>query len=174
MGANYPWSLTASFPLKAMVLGGLRSSSYWVSVTFSMGYVFRFQGVANSLGGQIFIHSSTAWWNNFWIKPAVDLEKKTSVHSFIEGLSHIHLWEFHHRQIYNFNNFQYSKGGFIERTPVALPASWYHKKETMCIYYIHTLPETNVAPTTRPSQKESSLSTFSNQFSGVMLVSGRV
>ena len=38
----------------------------------------------------------------------------------------------------------------------------------------NTLPEINIAPENRPSQKESSLPTSNHPFSGAMLVAGRV
>ena len=37
-----------------------------------------------------------------------------------------------------------------------------------------TLPETNIAPENRPSQKETSIQYSNHQFSGAMFVSGRV
>lgn len=135
-----------------MVLGGLRSS-YWVSVAFSRLCFFASRELPT-----LWLDSHSQFRclvNNVWINPLLIWKTNAPVHSFIEGLSHIHLWEFHHRQIYKKSTISNTRRvEFIERTPVALPASWYHKKETMCIYYIHTLPETNVAPTTRPSQKE--------------------
>ncbi len=41
--------------------------------------------------------------------------------------------------------------------------------------FVNTLPETNIAPENRPSQKDpKGNSSFNHQFSGAMLVSGRV
>ena len=48
---------------------------------------------------------------------------------------------------------------------------WSHDGPYICHdQFIYTLPKTNIAPENRPSQKETSIPTFS----GAMLVSGRV